>query len=202
MTAKHLKQALTIYIKQARFARNRPICFSFVPIDMNKLSMWLTMSLPSQSNKPLMSLSRASCYLTLHKQGLIFLLLVVSGFNVVPLDMSKFQPPLNGLISFKTSQFLYFLCHSSPQIMHRQHAVKKCQEKIKSIFINSKNGVLGIRFQSFVAIPPHPFVGIDLRPGNRISGLKGSTLWCLFPLASQLSKNNLYLYAMLVLSLI
>ncbi|KAJ6883617.1 hypothetical protein NC652_030758 [Populus alba x Populus x berolinensis] len=51
--------------------------------------------------------------------------------------------------------------------MHRQHAVEKCQEKIKSIFINSKHGVLGIRFQSFVAIPPHPFVGIDLRPVSK-----------------------------------
>lgn len=65
MIAKHLKQALTIYIKQARFARNKLICFSFVSIDMNKLLMWLTMSLLSQSNKPFMSLSRASCYLTI-----------------------------------------------------------------------------------------------------------------------------------------
>jgi hypothetical protein len=48
MIAKHLKLALTIYIKQARFAHNKLICFSFVSIEMNKLSMWLTMSLPSQ----------------------------------------------------------------------------------------------------------------------------------------------------------
>ena len=149
-----------------------------------------------------MSFSRASCYFTIIQTSTNIPFIGGKWFQCGPFrDMSKFQPPLNGLVSFKTSQSLYFLCHSSPQIMHPQQAVKKCQEKIKSLFINSKNWSTWNLFPIICCNAQHPFVGIDLRQDDRIGGLKGSTFGCLFPLASQLSINKLHLYAMLVLNL-